>query len=170
MTTPVKAQGKRAYVRITKGDIVKLCEVREISVQVFVNESALAGSMVDVGVGGLAVELPVPLDLDLALGVEFTLGERTISCRGVTRQIRTVAERFVLGIMFVSLAKEDATYIDGIVHIQLLLSQLNAGQDITAMPQHDVSFLCKELHLISQVFLTEPYQHFLSRRWWQVCQ
>ncbi len=169
MTMPVKAQGKRAYVRITKGDIVKLCEVQEISVQVIVNESTLAGSMVDIGVGGLAVELPVPLDLDLALAVEFTLGERTISCRGVVKQVRAVTDRFVLGIMFLNLTKEDATYIDGIVHIQLLLSQLNAGQDITTMQQKDVSFLCKELHLISQVFLAEPYQHFLSRRWWQVC-
>ena len=86
MTTGMKTpQGRRAFARISKGDITKLCELQEITVQITTSDTTLPGTLVDVSEGGLAVELPVPLDLGLPIKILFTMGERRISCEGAAR-------------------------------------------------------------------------------------
>ncbi len=171
MTSSIKApQGRRAFARISRGDITKLCELQEISVQVTTIDTTLSGSLVDVGEGGLAVELPVPLDLGLPVKIVFTMGERRISCKGLVKQIRQADYLFVVGIQFTVISKRDAAYIDGIAHIQVLLRQLDTNEGIPQIKGSTASTLCGELHLISTTFLAEPYQSFLGRRWWEVCK
>lgn len=171
MTTGMKTpQGRRAFARISKGDITKLCELQEITVQITTSDTTLPGTLVDVGEGGLAVELPVPLDLGLPIKILFTMGERRISCEGLVKQIRDIDDLFIIGVQFTNISKPDAVYIDGIAHIQALLFQLNTNDGIPPIKGGTVSPLCEELHLISATFLAEPYQSFLSRGWWKACK
>ena len=171
MTKSSKApQGRRAFARISKGDITRLCELQEIAVQVSTSDTALSGTLIDVGEGGLAVELPVPLDQGLPVKILFTMGERRISCKGLVKQIRDSDGLLVVGVQFTDISERGALYIDGIVHIQTLLRQLDANDGIPQVQTSPASTLCEELRLISTVFLAEPYQCLLSRRWWEGCK
>lgn len=171
MTNSSKAQqGRRAFARISRGDITRLCELQEISAQITTGDTTLSGALVDVSEGGMSVELPVPLDLGLSIEILFTMGERRISCKALVKQIRLADGLFIVGVQFTEISKRDALYIDGIVHIQTLLYQLNTSEGIPQIQANAASTLCEELRLISTVFLAEPYQGVLSRGWCKACK
>ena len=126
MTAKKKStQGKRSFVRITQGQISKLCEIEEIIVKVVADEATHIGALVDISAVGVAVALPTRLEVDTVLQVSLRLGIHGISCQGTVRQAQAVEGAFVVGIRFDQLSPRDAAYIDSITQLQMLIGQLN---------------------------------------------
>jgi len=112
---------KRSFVRLDMGVVSRLVEVREIVVRLVTAKQQYEGPLVDVSAGGLALSLPVLLDIDLLVKVGFFLGSAKIISRGKVRHAKAESGRFITGIQFIDLAPESAEYIAGLYAAKVLI-------------------------------------------------
>lgn len=118
---PALPLGKRACVRIEKKDIPKLFAVGGILVKVATVKGTYTGRLLDLSVGGLAMNLPVSLDENLPVKVGFFLGTVKIISKAVVRHSCAREGQYATGIEFVDLDSESAGYINGL-YASLMLS------------------------------------------------
>ena len=109
---PITPLGKRAFVRIRNENIPKLFTVSETLVKVATVKQIYTGQLLDVSVGGLAINLPILLEAELPLKVSFYLGPERIISKGIVRHIHKTKEQHTTGVEFIDLDFEYAGYID----------------------------------------------------------
>jgi len=112
---------KRAFVRLDMGVVSRLVEVREIAVRLVTAKQQYEGPLVDVSAGGLALSLPVQLEIDSPVKVGFFLGSAKIISRGKIRHSKAESGRFITGIQFIDLAPESQEYIAGLYAAKVLI-------------------------------------------------
>ncbi|WP_028319472.1 PilZ domain-containing protein [Desulfobulbus elongatus] len=104
----------RAFVRLDRGAVSQLVEVREIVVWVATVTDMYGGTLVDISKGGLAAHLPVRLAMDTPVRVGVSLGCERVIVRGLVRHVTGQRDRYVTGIQFVDLAPDAAECIEGL--------------------------------------------------------
>jgi hypothetical protein len=110
-TTPL---GKRSFVRIKDEDIRKLFAVSEILVKVATANNTYTGELLDISTGGLALHLPVLLEVGQPLKVGFCIGIAKIISRAIVRHSSKEDKQYKTGVEFVNLDSESSGYINGL--------------------------------------------------------
>ncbi len=110
---PENPQGKRAFVRISEKNLVKMFDAQSVLVKVTTADTILIGSLRDICEGGLAVNLKVKLAGNQATKVEFFLGTEKIISRAIVRYIRPCDREYTIGMMFVDLNAASKKFISG---------------------------------------------------------
>ena len=113
---------KRSFVRLDIGVVSQLVEVRQIAVKLATVKKNYDGVLIDISEGGLALNLPIPLENDLPVKVGFFQGSAKIISRGLVRHTIKKGDRFITGIQFVDLPQESAEYIAGFYAAKVLNS------------------------------------------------
>lgn len=111
---------KRAFVRMDMEGVSQLVEVRTIEVRLATVNKNHVGTLVDVSAGGIAMTLPVQLEIDQPVKVGFFLGRTKIISRGLVRHAQKKGELFQAGIQFVDLASDLVEYISGLYAAKVL--------------------------------------------------
>ena len=92
----------------------QLFEVQKIVVKLATIDQVYNGSLIDVSASGLAVSLPVLLEVDLSVKLGFFWAAQSyFSGSGQARQKE--GDRFITGIQFIDLVSESAQYIAGLM-------------------------------------------------------
>jgi hypothetical protein len=117
---PQAALEKRAFVRLDMGVVSQLVEVKQIAVKLATVKKNYDGALIDISEGGLALSLPVLLDIDLPVKVGLFLGNAKIISRGLVRHAGKNGNRFITGIQFIDLPPESAEYIAGFYAAKVL--------------------------------------------------
>jgi len=115
--------GKREFVRITKERIPRLFEVSTILIKVATVKQTYNGTLLNISAGGLAMSLPVPLEVDLPLKVGFYLGPEKIISKAIVKYTHKIEEPYTTGVEFVDFDSEHVGYING---LYATLGQLHA--------------------------------------------
>jgi hypothetical protein len=102
------------------GVVSQLVEVRTIVVKLATVKKNYDSSLIDISEGGLALSLPVLLDVDLPVKVGFFLATTKIISRGLVRHASEIGNRFITGIQFVDLPPDSAEYIAGFYAAKVL--------------------------------------------------
>lgn len=116
---PKASLGRRAFVRIKNQDIPRIFVVGKILVKVVTVNHTYTGRLLDIGAGGLALQLPVSLETGKLLRVGFYLGPvKIISIAEVKYSHKTEEqegqEQYTTGGEFIDLDSESAGYINGL--------------------------------------------------------
>ena len=112
---PENPLGKRAGVRVVKSDLYALLEVKNIPIKVVAKNFDEKGYVVDLAQSGLAVLLYSPLAESQKVKVGFFLGQQKIVSRAVVRNVRAEQGGYRIGIEFVDLNQEYASFIVGLI-------------------------------------------------------
>ncbi len=112
---PENPLGKRALVRISRSDLYPLLEVKSIPIKVVAKNFDEKGYVVDLAQSGLAVLLHSPLAESQPVKVGFFLGQQKIVSRAVVRNVRAEQGGYRIGIEFVDLNKDNASFIVGLI-------------------------------------------------------
>jgi hypothetical protein len=118
--SPHATLDKRSYIRLDMGVVSQLVEVRTIVVKLATVKKNYDSSLIDISEGGLALSLPVLLDVDLPVKVGFFLATTKIISRGLVRHASEIGNRFITGIQFVDLPPDSAEYIAGFYAAKVL--------------------------------------------------
>ena len=112
---PENPLGKRAWIRIPKGDLSPLLGVKSIPVKVVSHNFDGKGHLVDISQNGLAVFLDNELAVKQQVKVGLFLGKQKILSRAVVRNVRNAGGQYRTGMEFVDLSNEYESYIKGII-------------------------------------------------------
>jgi c-di-GMP-binding flagellar brake protein YcgR len=117
---PEKANGKRAYNRMTKVDLTQLFGPRLIEVKVATTTDTLSGSLRDLCEGGLAVDLATRLEEYQNIKVGLVLGGEKIIVRAQVRHVKQRDHQYTTGLMFIGLEPNARQHIAGIYASKVL--------------------------------------------------
>jgi len=111
--------GRRAFVRVKNQDIPRIFVVGKVLVKVVTVNHTYTGRLLDIGAGGLAMQLPVSLETGKLLRVGFYLGPvKIISKTEVKYSSKTEEqdgqEQYTTGVEFIDLDSESTGYINGL--------------------------------------------------------
>jgi hypothetical protein len=112
---PENPLGKRALLRIAGSDLYPLLEVKSIPIKVVSKNFDEKGYVVDLAQNGLAVLLNSPLAESQQVKVGFFLGQQKIVSRAMVRNVRAEKGGYRIGIEFVDLNKDYASFIVGLI-------------------------------------------------------
>jgi hypothetical protein len=118
--SPHTTLDKRSFVRLDMGVVSQLVEVKQIAVKLATVKKNYDGALIDISEGGLALSLPVLLDIDLPVKVGLYLGNAKIISLGLVRHAGKNGNRFITGIQFIDLPPESAEYIAGFYAAKVL--------------------------------------------------
>jgi hypothetical protein len=117
---PQTRLNNRSCVRLDMKILSQLFEVQKIVVKLATMDQVYNGSLIDVSASGLAIYLPVLLEVDLSVKVGFFLGSEKIISQGLVKHARHEGDRFITGLQFIDLAPESAQYIAGLYAAKVL--------------------------------------------------
>lgn len=121
---PENPLGKRSFVRLSDKDLLKMFDGRRIPVNIATTETNYTGSLLDLGEGGLAVNLSIALAEKQVIKVGFFLGKQKIISRAQVRYVRQCGQEYITGIMFVNLDAASREFIAGIYASRVLKHSL----------------------------------------------
>ena len=116
---PKTPLSRRAFVRVNNEDIPRIFIVGNVFVKVVTANDSYTGRLLDIGAGGLALQLPVSLETGKLQRVGFYLGPvKIISIAEVKYSHKTEEqegqEQYTTGGEFIDLDSESAGYINGL--------------------------------------------------------
>jgi hypothetical protein len=112
---PDNPLGKRGLVRISRTELYPLLEVKSIPIKVVAKNFDEKGYVVDLAKNGLAVLLNSPLAESQPVKIGFFLGQQKIVSRAVIRNVRAEQGGHRIGIEFVDLDEDSASFIVGLI-------------------------------------------------------
>ena len=117
---PFNPQGKRAFVRVSERDLLKMFDGQPVKVKIATSTATLTGSLLDICKGGMDVALKVALAENEAIKVGFFLGTQKITSRAEVRNVRRCDQEYAIGIRFVDLDAVSRIFIAGIYASRVL--------------------------------------------------
>lgn len=117
---PQAAADKRRYIRLNSGSLFQLFELQEISVRLATTKQTYDGTLIDISQGGLALNLPAELTLNLPVKVGFFLGREKIVSRGLVRHTKKDNKHYLTGIEFVDLAPTSLEFLASLYSSKVL--------------------------------------------------
>lgn len=117
---PDNPLGKRAFVRVQKGELHTLFEARQIIVRVADGKVDTRGVLNDISEGGLSVNLKIALSVNQPVKVGFFLGTQKIVSRAEVKQVKKHEGKYKIGFAFVGLKKEYKTFLAGVYAAMIL--------------------------------------------------
>lgn len=113
---PENPLGQRSWVRLGNNNLSFLLNVKSITVKIVSRQFDETGSLIDISPTGLAVLLSdSTLTEGLLIKVSLFLGKQKVLSRAVVRNICSVEGKNRIGLEFVEPAKEDASFIAGLI-------------------------------------------------------
>ncbi len=103
--------GRRAWVRILNVDLYRLLDKKTIAVRIVSSKLNYTGYLQDISRNGLAVIVNKELKTGVPVKVGFFLGKRKIISRAVVRNSHASGSNFRIGIEFIDLPEDDASFI-----------------------------------------------------------
>ena len=117
---PNNPLGKRAFVRVQKGDLHTLFEARQIMVRVADGRVDTKGTLNDISEGGISVNLRNKLTVGLLVNVGLFLGSQKVISKAEVRRVEEAEGMFKTGMAFVDLSGEAKKYIAGVYAAMVL--------------------------------------------------
>jgi hypothetical protein len=112
---PENPLGRREGLRIVKGDLYPLLNVKNIPVKVVSKNFDEKGYLLDIAHNGLAVLLGKQLAENQQVKIGLFLGKQRILSRAVIKNVRDDKGRYRTGMEFVDLNKEYESFIVGLI-------------------------------------------------------
>ncbi len=111
---PENVLGKRAYERIPAVSIFPLVGTKDLKIHVSTVHNNFSGTLLDIGVGGMAIDSSVQLEPNQSIKLGFILGRKKVISKAKVRWVKKIQESFRMGVKFVHLSEDDVTFIAGI--------------------------------------------------------
>jgi hypothetical protein len=111
---PENFLGKRAWLRLEKNDLHSFLTNSSIPVKIISRNIDKTGQLIDISVGGLAVYLNSELTGGQMVRVGFFLGKQKVISRAIVRNVSSLEEKYRIGLEFIGLEEEDASFIAGL--------------------------------------------------------
>ncbi len=112
---PENALGKRAWARIEKTDLHSFLTVEIIAVKIVTRNVDKTGRLIDISISGLAVLLDTQLTDGQPVKVGLFLGKQKVISKAIVRNVCSLKGKYRIGLEFVDLEKEDASFIAGLI-------------------------------------------------------
>ncbi len=108
---PENPLGKRSTVRLLQKDLSRMLDEDQVPVKILSKTLTYKGYLVDLSTKGLACLLDVNMKVGLFIKVGFFIGKRKILSRGIIKNICLIKNSYRVGIEFVDLTLEDASFL-----------------------------------------------------------
>ncbi len=115
---PENVLGKRDHERIPAASILSFIGIKDLKIHVSTVHKNFSGTLLDIGVGGMAIDSSVQLEQNQLLKLGFILGRKKVISKAQVRWVKKIQESFKMGVMFVHLSADDANFIAGIYGAQ----------------------------------------------------
>jgi hypothetical protein len=112
--SPENPLGKRSWVRISNIDLYQLLDVEYIPIKIVSKTLNKTGQLIDISPNGLGVLVDRGMKEGVLVNVGFFLGKYKVTSRGLVENFMPFENHFRVGIRFIDLQKEHATFIVGI--------------------------------------------------------
>lgn len=117
---PENPQGKRAYVRVQKGELHTLFEARQIVVRVADGKVDARGPLNDISEGGLSVNLNIALSVGQFVKIGLFLGNQKIISRAEVKRVQKHDGVYKVGMAFVDLKEHYQSFLAGVYAAMVL--------------------------------------------------
>jgi hypothetical protein len=118
--SPENPLGKRSWVRIPNIDLYRLLDVEYIPIRIVSKTFYKTGYLIDVSPNGLGVLVDRVMNEGVLVNVGFFLGKYKVTSKGLVENSMPFENQFRVGIRFIELQQEHATFIVGINSSKLL--------------------------------------------------
>lgn len=109
--TPENTLGKRTHVRISNKDLHRFFSEEQILVRIVSSSLNYTGHLLDISQNGLAVSVKRDLQKGLPVKVGFFIGKHKLVSKGIVRNSIVSENSYRVGIEFIDLQEEDASFI-----------------------------------------------------------
>lgn len=112
--TPENPLGKRAWVRLSNNDLYRVLDADYIPVTIVARTFHDKGYLLDISPHGLAILVDRAMKVGVLLNVSFFLGKYKVTAKAVVRNSNCFENNYRVGIEFIALQEEHASFIIGI--------------------------------------------------------
>ena len=112
--TPENPLGRREWVRTSNIDLFRLLDAKEIKARLATKCFNDTGFLLDISKKGIALLLNRELKKGDLVNVGFFIGRHKVTSKGVVRNCTFLGENYRIGIEFIALKEEHASFIVGI--------------------------------------------------------
>lgn len=112
--TPENPLGKREWVRISNVELYRLIGREHIAIRIVSNSINYTGYLLDISQNGLAVLVNRDLKEGVPVKIGFFIGKHKLTSRGIVRNSIISESNYRIGIEFIDLQGEHASFIVGL--------------------------------------------------------
>ncbi len=118
--TPVNPHGKRKNVRMDNLDLASLFDTKTINVKLIVKQQNVIGPLLDIGEGGIGLNLANTVPLNQYVKIGFFLGKQKIISRALVRHCSRYDDTYKVGLQFIHFSENNRRFIAGLYAAKVL--------------------------------------------------